>query len=263
MTMFTEGSLKIKSNAGATSIAFIILLAQVFAAEAAEVKVLCAGAIAPIMNELVPRFERETGHKLAIRYEFGPVLKRQIEGGEAFDVAILSLDINDLIKQGKLAADTRVALGRTGVGVGVRKGAPKPDIGTTEAFKRTLLNAKSVAYGKEAPTGVHFIGLLARLGIAEDMKAKLRPYPVPGSVEAVAAGEAEIVVNGTVVIAAVPGVELVGGLPPELQTYVVFTAGVSATAKEEEAGKALLHFLTAPEAAAVFKAKGLEPGTPR
>ena len=88
MTMFTEGSMKIKSNAGATSIAFIILLAQVLAAEAAEVNLLCAGAIAPVMNELVPRFERETGHKLAIRYEFTPALKRQIEGGEAFDVAI-------------------------------------------------------------------------------------------------------------------------------------------------------------------------------
>lgn len=256
--------MRIKSLAAVARIGFMLLLVQGVAAEAAEVKVLCSGAIIPIMNELVPQFEHATGHKLAIHYDFGPVLKRQIEAGEVFDVAILSLDVDDLIKQGKLAAGTRAVLGRTGVGVGVRKGAAKPDISTTEALKRTLLNAKSVAYSREGSSGLHFLGLLDRLRIAEDMKAKLKPTGVNANpAQAVATGEAEMTVVGVALILMVPGAELVGWLPSELQNYVVFTGGISAAAKEAEAGRALLNFLTMPEAVAVFKAKGLEPGTPR
>ena len=163
---------------------------------AAEIKVLCTSAITPIMAELVPRFERATGHTLAIRYDFGPVLQRQIAAGEAFNVAILSLDVEDLIRQGKVAAGSRTVLGRTGVGVGVRKGAPKPDISTTAAFRRTLLDAKSVAYSREGASGLYFLGLLERLGIAEEMKAKLRPSAADNTVGSVASGEVEMVVVG-------------------------------------------------------------------
>ena len=260
----------VKSLAAAARIGFMLIVVQGIAAEAAEVKVLCSNAIIPIMNELVPQFERATGHKLAIRYESGPILKRQIEAGEAFDVAILSLDVDDLIKQGKLAAGTRAVLGRTGVGVGVRKGAPKPDISTTDSFKRTLLNAKSVAYSREGSSGLFFLGLLDRLGIADEMKSKLRPQaasqlgdPPGGTARAVVTGDAEMVVVGVALIHMAKGAELVGWLPSELQSYVVFTGGISAAAKETEAGRTLLSFLTTPEAAAVFKAKGLEPGAPR
>jgi molybdate transport system substrate-binding protein len=245
-----------------------LVLSMQGAADAAEIKVLSAGAARQPQRELFSQFERVTGQKIVTEFDFGLSLKRRIEAGEAFDVAILTVDVDELIKQGKIAPGTRVVLGRTGVGVAVRKGAPKPDISTTEAFKHTLLNAKSVAYAKEGGSGVYFLSLLQRFGIADEMKGKLMPYPTAagrtpsggdGSVEAVAAGEADLAVNGTVVIAAVPGVDLVGGLPPELQTYVIFTAGVSARAKQAEAGRNLLTFLTTPAAIAVFKAGGLEP----
>jgi molybdate transport system substrate-binding protein len=175
--------------AGATSLPAMSRIAK---AEAAEIKVLCNAAITSVTDELFARFQRATGHKLTVRYEFGPVLSREIEAGEEFDVAILSLDVEGLVKQGKIAAGTRVVLGRTGigVGVGVRKGAPKPDIGTTEAFKRELLNAKSVAYSREGSSGVYVLGLLERLGITEEMRAKLKPQPpVIPTAQAVATGD--------------------------------------------------------------------------
>ena len=243
----------------ALAMAALFFLTGGVTAIAAEIKVLCTSAITPIMNELVPRFERATGHTLAIRYDFGPVLQRQIAAGEAFDVAILSLDVEDLIRQGKVAAGSRMVLGRTGVGVGVRKGAPKPDISTTAAFRRTLLEAKSVAYSREGASGLYFLGLLDRLGIAEEMKAKLRPSAADNTVGSVESGEVEMVVVGVALIVMAPGAELVGWLPSELQRYVVFTGGLSAAAKEAEAGKSLLSFLTTPASFAEFKAKGLEP----
>ena len=242
--------------------AVVLLLTQGVPAGAAEVRVLASNAIRPALRELFTDFERASGHRVATQYEGSLASKRQIQAGEAFDVAIVSFDVDDLVKLGKIDPGTRVVLGHTGVGVGVREGAPKPDIGTTEAFKRTLLNAQSVGYSRGS-SGVYFLGLLNRLGIAEDMKSKLRPQLGGDTAMAVVTGEAELVVSGTVTITAVPGVQLAGSLPAELQTYVVFTAGVSAKAKEAEAGRALLKFLTTPAAVAVFKARGLEPGTPR
>src|SRR5262249_19929598 len=226
----------------------------------AEIKVLYAAATAPITDQLFPQFERASGHKLSVRYGFGPTMKREIEAGEIFDVAILSLDVDDLINQGKLAAGTRAVLGRTGIGVGVRQGAPKPDISTTEAFKRTLLNAKSVAHSGGS-SGLYFLGLLDRLEIAEDMKSKLKDGGTSPA-RTVADGEAEMTVTGVMLILMEPGAELIGSLPSQLQNYVIFTGGVSASAKQPEASRALLNFLTTPSSFAMFKAKGLEPLTP-
>jgi molybdate transport system substrate-binding protein len=162
---------------------------------------------------------------------------------------------------GRLAARGARAAGDNAVGV--RKGAPRPDISTPEAFKRTLLSAKSVAYSGDGSSGRYFIDLLERLGIAEDMKAKLKPQPTGNSpAQAVATGQAEMAVTGIAIILAVPGAELVGSLPSELQSYVLFTGGVGVAAKEAEAGRALLNFLTTPEAAAAFKARGVEPVVP-
>ena len=124
--------------------ALTLLLLEGLAADAAEVRVLSTNAITSVTNELYAQFELVTGHKLTVRYEFGPILKREIEAGATFDVSILSLDVDDLIKQGKIAVGTRAVLGRTGIGVGVRKGMPKPDITTIEAFKRALFNAKTI-----------------------------------------------------------------------------------------------------------------------
>jgi molybdate transport system substrate-binding protein len=148
------------------------------------------------------------------------------------------------------------------VGVGVRAGAPKPDISSVEAFKRALLNAKSVAHSAEGASGTYFKGLLERLGIAEEMKPKLKPMPSDRIAQAVPSGEAEMIVVTISVIVGY-GAELVGPVPSELQFYNRFAAGVGASAKETEAGRALIKLLTSPAAVAVIKANGMEPGTPR
>jgi len=236
----------------------VILLWQGAVAAAADVTVLASGAIRHALRGVFSEFERATGHKVVPHYEGSLVSRRQMDAGDAFDVAIVSFDVDDLATRGRIAPDTRVVLGHTRVGVGVRKGAPKPDIGTAQAFKRTLLGARSVAYSRGS-SGVHFLDLLDRLGIAEEMKPKLRPQLGGETVKALLTGEAEIAVSGTVTFAAVPGVELIGSLPPELQTDVLFTAGMSAKSSEPQASRELLRFLATPAAAALFKAGGLEP----
>jgi molybdate transport system substrate-binding protein len=252
--------MRMSSFGTAIKVGFFMLLAQGVAVEAAEIKVLNTAALTALMNELGPQFERQSGHKVVMKTEVSAALRRQIDTGETFDVAVLNPShVDDLIKVGKIAPDTRTDIARAGVGVGIRSGAPNPDISSVEAFKRTLLNAKSVAHSKEGASGVHFAGLIERLGIAEEMKPKLKPMGGGAVVQTVATGEAEIVVVVIPPILAMPGVELVGPLPSELQTYVGFTAGVSPNAKEPDAAKALINFLTAPEAVAVIKAKGMEP----
>ena len=176
-----------------------------------------------------------------------------------FDVAILPPDMaDDLAGRDKLVAGSRVDLGRTGLGVAVRRGAPLPDIGTVDAFRRALLTAPVVAADGGA-SGVQFHGILARLGIAEAMKSKLRPYPTGGAIEAVARGEADLVVIGISPILDVPAVELVGWLPAELQTYIVYTGNVGVAATQPQAARTLLSLLTSPAAIELFKSRGFEP----
>ena len=253
-----------RSLFAAAEIGFVLLLLQGVAANAAEVKVIAGSAISGVMGELGPQFERKTGHKLAIQYGLAPALKRQIEGGEAFDLVILSPGpIDDLAKQGKLAVDTRTEIARAGVSVAVRAGAPKPDISSVDAFKRALLDAKSVTYTMESTTGIHLAKVFERLGISEQMKAKTKPQQVPERIaQAVADGEAELGFALTSVFVPVSGVDLVGLVPPELQNYLVFTAVVGAAAKQPEAAKALIKHLTGPEAVPVMKAKGWGPSKP-
>jgi molybdate transport system substrate-binding protein len=167
--------------------------------------------------------------------------------------------IDDLVKLRKVAADTRADLGRQGISLGVRAGMPKPDISSVEAFKRTMLNAMSVAYFREGTAGLHFLSVLDRLGITTDMTSKLKAYETTGVEHALANGEAEFVVANFGVIAALPAVEIVGGFPAELQQYITYTAGVSATSKEPEAARSLFGFFIAPTVAQVKKANGLEP----
>jgi molybdate transport system substrate-binding protein len=243
------------------TIGLVLLLAQGVAADAAEIKVLAGGAIAGVLGELGPAFERATGHKPIIEYGLAPQVKQRIEGGVPFDIVILSPGpMGDLAKQGKIAG-TPVAIARDGVGVAVRTGAPKLDIGSVDAFKRTMLNAKSISYAPQATTGVHLAKLFERLGIAEEMKSKTKPQQAADRIpQAVADGEAELAIALTSSLLLAKGVEVVGKLPAELQNYLVFTASVGASAKEPEAAKAFIRHLTAPEAHAVIKAKGWEPG---
>jgi molybdate transport system substrate-binding protein len=246
----------------AAKFAFIALFAQGVAANAAEVKVMAGVAMIGVIGELGPQFERATGHKIVIQYAPGLSVKRQIEAGEAFDLVIIGSDVvDDLIKQGKIAGDSRVEIVRVGIVVAVREGAPKPDISSVEAFKSTLLSVKSVAYAPDGAPGRHFAKVLDRLGIAEQVKAKAKPSAPERVAPAVASGEAELAIAMTLDLTSTKGVQLVGLFPADLQYSFVNTAGVSATAKQPDAARALIRHLTTPEAAAVIKAKGMEvPG---
>ena len=249
--------------AARVGIAVMFLLTQGQAAQSAEVKVLSVQPLRTFLDELGPEFQRATGHKLVIKYDVSAALKRHIDAGETFDVAlILPGIIDELLQQGKVAAGSRIDIARAAVGVAVKRGSPKPDISSAEALKRTLLAAKSISYSGEGASGIYFKSVLERLGIAAEVSAKLKPLGSSAVVPSVASGEVELAVISPPAILAEPGAELVGILPKELQNYVVYTAGVGAAAKDADAAKALLEFLTTPAARSAMKSKGLEPALP-
>ena len=245
----------------ASVVGFTMMLAANVPAGAAEIKVISSNALKTTLEQLAPAFEKATEHKLAFTWGAAVPLKADIEKGATFDLAVLTTAaIDDLIRQGKLAAATRAALANSGAGVAVRKGAPKPDIDTVEAFKRELLNAKSVAYVEQGGTGIYLKALLQRLGIADALKDKLKLLPPENpAAKAVANGEAEIGMTQISEILPYTGAELVGPFPKEIQLTTSFAAAVGANARQAEAANALIKFLTAPSAAPVFKAKGLDP----
>jgi molybdate transport system substrate-binding protein len=239
----------------------VLAIFAVGTAGAAEIKVLATNSMKTTLEELRPQFEKATEHTLIFTFNAAVPLKAEIEKGVAFDVAILSAPItDDLIKQGKLVAETRTDLARSGAGLAVKRGAAKPDISTTEAFKRALLDAKSICYVEQGATGIYLKGLLERLGIAEQLKGKTKLLPPSNpAAYAVANGEAEIGMTQISEILPYAGAELVGPLPAEIQLNSVYPAAVATAAKSPEAAKAFIKFLTTPAAAAVLKAKGLEP----
>jgi molybdate transport system substrate-binding protein len=242
----------------------MLLSAQGHAVQAAEIKGLSVPALKTSLDVLGPQFERTTGHKLMIHYAGSSDLIRQLDAGETFDVAFVwPAMIDRLLKEGKVAAGTRTEIARVAIAVAVKKGAPKPDISTTDAFKRTLLNAKSVSHSMEGASGIYFKSLLERLGIVADMQPKLRPMAGgPLVVGPVARGEVELAVITTPYIVLEPGAELVGPLPEELQQYVVYTAGVGAAARQPDAAMALIRHLASPAAVSAMTAQGLDPVTP-
>ena len=256
--------MRIGSLAAAAKLGILLLLVQGLAAQAAEIKVLSVVPLKSSIDELGPPFERATGHKLVITYDGSSQLKRKFEANEPFDVALIYPElIDELLKQGKLAAGIRTDVAIVAVGVAVKKGAPKPDISTVDAFKRTLLNAKSISHSTEGASGVYFQGLIQRLGIAAELKPKLRPVDGGNHVVGpVAKGEVEIAVITIPFIFLDPGAELAGPLPKELQHPVIYTASLSSVAKQPDAAKAFIKHLTTPAAAVVIKSKGLQPATP-
>jgi molybdate transport system substrate-binding protein len=245
---------------GVAPLALAVLLTVGSPAAADDIAVMSSGAINAVIGELGPRFEQTSGHKPVMTYGIGTALKQRIVAGEAFDAALLVGSVDDLVQQGKIIAGTPTVLGHTGYGVAVRKGAPKPDIGTTAALKRALLEAKSVAFTQGGGSGAYFLQLIERLGIAEAMKAKL--VPSADSAGAVASGEAEMTINDLAPIARTAGIDLVGPLPAELQSYSTFVGGVGTAARNADAARGFLAFLTLPASNAVWKAKGVEPGPP-
>lgn len=251
-------------TAALSALVLVSALAGATPSAASEIKVLSTVALKAALDEdLLPQLARSVEHKVTIRYDAAAALKKAIDGGESFDLAILVPGgIDDLIKQGKVEASSRTDLARVGVGVAVRTGAAKPDISTADAFKRTLLDAKSIAYGDPALGGassVYFANLLQRLGIAEEMKPKTKLTPSGEGAKAVADGAAELGVGQISEIVPVRGAELAGPFPAEYQVYTVFTAGVAAKPTDAAATRSLLKFLTTPAAAQVFKARGLDP----
>jgi molybdate transport system substrate-binding protein len=232
-------------------------------AAAAEIKVLTAGAFKQVLLMLVPDFEKQTGHKVIVENDTVGALAKRIEGGEVFDLAVLTpAAVNDLSSKGKFVAGSRTNLGRVGVGVVVREGAPKPDISSVDAFKKALLAAKSVAYIDPAAggsSGIYVAGLLDRLGVAAEVKPKAKLIPGGAVAEHIARGEAELGIHQISEILPVKGVTLVGPLPADIQNYTIYAAGLGTHGKESEAAKALLKTLSGPAAADVLKSKGMEP----
>jgi molybdate transport system substrate-binding protein len=237
-------------------------------AAAAEIRVMISGGLTAAYNALVPEFERATGHKVITAY--GPsmgttvnAIPVRLERGEPADVLILvGYALGDLIKQGKVVADSRVDLVKSPIGVAVKAGAPKPDISSPDALKQALLAAKSVAYSDSA-SGVYVsTEMFAKLGIAEQMKDKARKIPATPVGEIVAHGDAEIGLQQISELKPVTGIDIIGPLPGELQKITVFSAGIASVSKEPEAGRALIKFLASPAAKDTIVKSGLEPIAP-
>ena len=230
------------------------------AAIAAEITVVStAGPMPEMMGALVPMFERESGHKVTVKFQGAPQTMKELKEGAGIDLVIAGDDvIGDLVKNGgAIGGSSKIMLSR--VGVAVRAGAPKPDIGSADAFKAALIGAKSVAYSQGA-SGQHFATVIARLGLVDTLKPKtiiVQGKPVGA---AVAAGEAEIGVQQVAELLPVPGIDFVGPLPGDLQKIIVYAAAVPARAKEPDAAKALMKFLTSDAAVPVIKQKGMYPG---
>jgi len=229
-----------------------------------DIKLMSSGGLKGVISELAGAFEEASGQKLSA--VFGPptAVKTRIESGEPVDVAVMSAAlIDDLVRQGRLIADSRVNLARSGLGVAVRKGAPKPDITTVEAFRRTLLAAKSLVAGDPASggaSGIHFQKVIEQLGIAKEVMAKTRLNSGSFNAEFVARGEAELAIQQISEIVPVQGAELVGPFPDPVQLTTVFAAAIGSTAPAPDGAKELIAFLASPEAARMIRANGMEPG---
>ena len=250
-------------RAALTAALITVAALNIGAASAAEVKVLTTGAFKPVVMALVPEFERQSGHKLVVANDTAGALVRRIEAGEAFDLVVLTPPaIEQLTRKGKIAAGTAGNLAKVGIGVVVKQDAPRPEISSVDAFKRALLDARSVAYIDPAAggsSGIYLDQLFTRLGIAGAIKAKAVLVPGGLVAERVANGEAEVGVHQISEILAVKGVSLVGPLPPEIQNYTVYAAGVGAMAQQPETARSLLKVLQSEDASRVLKDKGMEP----
>jgi molybdate transport system substrate-binding protein len=224
-----------------------------------RIRILSGGAMKSLMVEVAPLFERASGSKVDIRFALTSVLRKEIEDGAAFDIALLPRpELDALALAGKIAAGTQTDITRSAVGFAVRVGAPKPDIGTAEALKRTLLNARSIGYS-DGPSGAYIAELLERLGIAQAVKSKIK-LTSRLVAEIVAEGEAEVGMQQIVAILPVKGADLVGPLPSELQNVIVYAAGLATTAAQSGAARTFIAFMAMPEVVSLIRAKGMEPG---
>jgi len=227
-------------------------------ASALNLKIFSGGAMRPLMAEIVPLFERAHGAGVEVEFRLSAALKRAIQDGAPFDVAILPRpELDDLIAFGAIARDSAVDVARSTVGLAVRAGAAKPDIGSVDALQRALLQARSIAYS-DGPSGAFVAELLAKLGIAAAVAAKIKLTSGPVA-ELVARGEAELGMQQIIAILPVAGAELVGPLPAELQNVIVYAAGLSSRAATAQAARDFLGFMRGEQAKQQMRAKGLDP----
>jgi molybdate transport system substrate-binding protein len=249
-----------ESTIGAAALAAALWMTAGMA-DAADIKVLSSAAFREAYKELVPAFEKASEHKVTTTWAGTADIMKRMQADETYDLVIMSAQgLEELIRLGKIVAGSRVDLAKSGVGIAVRAGAAKPDIGSSDALKRTLLAAKSIGYST-GPSGVYLIGLFQRMGIAEAIKQKVKQVPpgVPvGTI--IASGEAEIGFQQVSELIRHPGIDYVGPLPADIQEITVFAAGLHPAATQGEAAKALVKFLTAPAAVPVIKSTGMEPG---
>lgn len=238
------------------------------AANGAEIKVLSAGSLKLAMDQLLPDFQKSSGDTVTIDYGTAGAIAGRIQKGELADVTIVSRSQLEMLEsQGKVVQGSRVNIAGVGVGVAIRKGAPKPDISSVEAFKRALILARSVGYVNPAlgsSSGIYVAGMLERLGIAQDLKSKIKLVTVAGDIDGVfqgvANGDIEMQIGQISEIAIAPGVDLAGPLPNEIQNFTLLAAGVVAASKAPEPAKALIKFIASPTSASVLKANGFQPG---
>lgn len=247
--------------AGAISMTLAATLAGT--AGAADLKVLTAGAFKQIVLAMQPEFEKQTGHRLIVDNETVGALMKRIEGGEAFDVVIVSPGaVDELIAKGKAAPGSRADLARVGIGVMVKEGAPKPDIATVESFKHAVLAAKTVAFIDPASggsSGIYLVKLFDQMGIGDQVKAKARLKQGGYVADLIVSGEAELGIHQISEIVPAKGVTLIGPLPKDIQNYTTYAAGISATTTQGDAAKALIKVMSGPAAADLLRAKGMEP----
>jgi molybdate transport system substrate-binding protein len=245
-----------------TSVA-ALMLGHGPAAQAAGVKVLSANGVRAILVDLTATFEKTTGHTVTIGFGEAGEIRKRIETGEAFDVSILPLPVlQEVAKQDRIVSATTVGLARTTFGMGVRAGQPRPDVSSVEGFKRSLLAARSIVITDPhsgGVTGVHFVGVLERLGVSDEITPRLKFNRGTYNAEFVARGEADLAVQGDHEIRCVPGIEFVP-YPAEFQRSVIFAAALGSAATQAEAGTALIQFLSGPAAAPVLRAKCMERG---
>ena len=230
-------------------------------AHAAEIKVIASAAVKEAVLDLVPAFEKSSGHKVTTIWAGTEAITKRISGGEVVDIVLIAApNIDKLISEGKLVTGSRADVAKSGVGVAVRTGLPKPDISSGEALKKAVLAAKSVAYSS-GPSGFYVADLFKKMGIADQIKDKVTQTPSGVQVgEVVARGEADLGFQQVSELLHVTGIDYLGPLPADIQQITVFSAGLHTAAAAPEAAKALVKFLTGPEAAPVIRKTGMEPG---
>ena len=250
-----------KRNITTMFLILTFMVAQPVNATAAEIRVWTARALATVLKEIGPEFERTTGHKIVITSDLSTGFTRRANAGEQFDLVIsASAPVDEWIKAGKIISETRTDIARSGIGVAVRAGAREPDISSVEAFKRALLEAKSIAYLKVG-SGIYMADLIKRLGLADVVEPKVTRPDSDIVCELVAKAEIELGIVVTTQILTSDGVDFVGPLPNEIQSYLMFTSGVSTNSKASDAAKQLIKFLTGPAARRVIKSQGMDPAS--